>query len=291
MFADLHADTFYRCFTERKSFSDLTLHINSHNIQSFSYGILTFAHYIPEDIDDKFDFFKKMLENSLNILQNNNKLHLFKSSKDIETAEKENKILAVLSVEGGSFFEKDIDERISFLKRNHIRFISLCYNNGSELCSGAFAKEDYGFTQKGLDVAYKLCEQGMVIDLSHLSSKAVSDALNEDFRCIATHSDCKAVTDHPRNLDDSAIVKLIKSNSLIGLNLYKPFVDGKIKRHIDHILSLGGENNLAFGVDFDGCDVFSDGVLSLSDMPSLIKKLPTSENLWYKNVKKYLINI
>ena len=55
MFADLHADTFYRCFTERKSFSDLTLHINSHNIQSFSYGILTFAHYIPEDIDDKFD--------------------------------------------------------------------------------------------------------------------------------------------------------------------------------------------------------------------------------------------
>ncbi len=288
MYADLHCDTFYKCFADGLFFDDNSLHVNVEKSKDFSRYIQTFAHYIPEKTKDKFGYFQKMLENSYRIIGQNPKLHLMKSYSDVELAEKQNKILVILSVEGGDFFDKDIVSRMDFLEKNHIRFISLCYNNGNDMCCGAFSKKDNGFTKHGLDIAYMLSERGMALDLSHLSCKSASDAVNNNLNCIATHSNCKSVLDHPRNLEDDTILKLIEKGSLIGLNLYKDFVGKTISDHISHIVSLGGLENLAFGADFDGCDIFSDGVESLSDMNNFLSNLSVDKQLFYNNVKKYL---
>ncbi|MBQ8605182.1 MAG: membrane dipeptidase [Clostridia bacterium] len=289
MYADLHCDTFYKCFTESLDFSSERLHINSENIKGIRPYIQTFAHYIPENVPNKFEFFQRMLENTFSILEKSDDFIIYKNSSDFEKAENEKKILVVLSVEGGSFFEKDALDRISFLEKNHVRFISLCYNNGSDLCSGALSKYDTGFSRHGIEIAYKLCERGIKTDLSHLSAKSAWDAVLADLDCIATHSNCKAICNHPRNLEDRTIEKLIENKSLIGLNLYRPFVGNSIANHINHILSLGGTDSLALGCDFDGCDEFSDGVLSLSDIPGLLSRMSPRKNVWYDNVKKYFL--
>lgn len=300
MYADLHCDTFYKCFVEGIPFSSSSLHINSGNIRAIKPYIQTFAHFVPETVSDKLGFFKRMLENSLEIIENQPELMLFTCPADIFKAEREGKVLAVLSVEGGDFFtsnhENDLSV-ISFLERNHIRFFSMCYNHGSEFCGGANSSPAKGFTAKGLEIASMLCEHGIVIDLSHLNHKSALELLCTDIAVIATHSNCFSFCDNPRNLTDRAIELLIEKNSLIGINFYSPFLSNTyattddITDHINHIRCLGGKNNVAFGADFDGCDKLPDGIDSVSDIEKLYSFINDPEPVFYNNVKNFLMKL
>ena len=299
MFADLHADTFYKCFEYDFDFSDNRLHINQNNSRKITPYIQTFAHYIPECVENKFDYFKKMLEKSLEIIENTESLVLFKNILDIQKAEKENKTLAVLSVEGGNFFKQDSFENlkiINFLESNYIRFFSLCYNNGSNLCGGAYSPENQGFSQAGLKIANSLCEHNIFVDVSHLNHKSTMDVLNTNLKVIATHSNCYSICKNRRNLSDCAIIKLIEKDSLIGINLYAPFVSDTdanlhaLLKHINHIKSFGGSKNIAFGCDFDGCDDFVVGFDSLTSVYSLYDKIDEPDAMFYNNIKNFLIN-
>ena len=294
MLADLHCDTFYKCFTDKVSINSRSLHINQQKCKKMLPYIQAFAHYIPEDVSDKFGFFCKMLDNSLALIKNNSSFLIYENKSDIEKSEREGKILAVLSVEGGNFFDGDMSsnlKKITFLEQNHIRFLSLCYNSGSALCGGAKSSQDSGVSRLGLEICSVLCEHGIAIDVSHLGFKSTEDILNTDMPVLATHSNCYAVCDSARNLKDSAIERLIYKNGLMGINLYSPFLKhgGNAKlcdiyRHIDHVISMGGKNILAFGADFDGCDSLPEGINDVTG----IKKLDIPHELFYNNVKRFL---
>ena len=294
MYADLHCDTFFKCFVNKTDFTDKKLHISLGKSMKMLPYIQTFAHYIPEDETDKFGFFRRMLEKSLEIIEKYDSIILFKSKSDIVKAENEGKMLAVLSVEGGNFFNGDSEQnlrKITLLEQNHIRFFSLCYNNGSDICGGAQSAPDKGVSRLGMKLAYSLGEHGIAMDVSHLGHKSAMDILNTDMPALATHSNCFSVCDNPRNLKDGGILRLIEKNSLMGLNMYAPFLSRKgkadfsdIYTHINHIKSLGGEKILAFGADFDGCDSLPRGINSVTD----IKKLDIPHELFYNNVKRFL---
>ena len=294
MLADLRCDTFFKCFADNTDFTSSSLNVSLDKCLGNLPCIQTFAHYIPENISDKFDFFCRMLDNSLSIIERHDKLLLYRKKSDIETAEREGKILAVLSVEGGSFFDENLSENLKkavYLEQNYIRFLSLTYNAGSKLCAGAQSKNDSGMSRLGFDTAFLLCGHGIAMDLSHLSHNSAADILNADMPALATHSNCFSLCDSPRNLKDSAILHLIEKNALMGLNLYAPFIKrgGHVSvtdlyRHIEHIRALGGENILALGADFDGCDSFPAGINDVSD----IKMLDIPHGLFYNNVKRFL---
>lgn len=294
MLADLHCDTFYKCFAEKTDFTDKKLHINLKKGLKMLPYIQTFAHYIPEDVPDKFEFFCRMLQNSLSVIEDNEGLLLYSQKSDMERAEREGRILAVLSVEGGNFFDGDRSQnlrKITFLEQNRIRFLSLCYNSGSALCGGAKSERDGGVTRLGMEVCSSLAEHGIALDVSHLGQKSAMDILNSDLPALATHSDCFAICDSPRNLGDEGIERLIDKGGLMGINMYSPFLkhggDAKISDvylHINHIKSLGGEHILAFGADFDGCDSLPAGIHGVTD----IKKLDIPHELFYNNVKRFL---
>ena len=152
-------------------------------------------HGIPHEIGPP-----SLLDNSLKIIENYSTLLLFKNVSDIQNAEKENKILAVLSVENGNFFTGNTSEDlkiINFLESNHIRFLSMCYNNGSDFCGGAYSSEDIGFTKRGLQIASRLSEHNVILDVSHLNHKSSLDVLKTDLNVIATHSNCYSVCHNP----------------------------------------------------------------------------------------------
>lgn len=294
MLADLHCDTLYRCFTENIDLNSRSLHINMQKGTQMLPYIQTFAHYIPEDIPDKFDFFCRMLENSLRLIKSDPRFLLYEKKSDIGSSEKQGKILAVLSVEGGNFFDWDMSsnlKKVIYLEQNHIRFLSLCYNSGSALCGGSRSKDDSGVSGLGMEICDMLCEHGIALDVSHLGFKSTRDILSTDFIALATHSNCYAVCDSMRNLSDWAIERLIYKNSLMGINMYSPFLKHgggagfcDVYRHIDHVLSLGGQNILAMGCDFDGCDSLPEGISDVTD----IKKLDIPHELFYNNVKRFL---
>lgn len=294
MLADLHCDTFYKCYVEKTDFTDRKLHISlKKGVRLLPY-IQTFAHYIPENTPDKFDFFVRMLDNSLSIIERQDEILLYKNKSDIEKAEREGKILAVLSVEGGDFFGENPEQnlkRITFLEQNHIRFLSLCYNGGSPLCGGAASAQGDGVSRQGMDVAFSLCSHGIAMDVSHLNHQSAMDILGTDMPALATHSNCFSLCENPRNLKDCAIERLIEKNSLMGINMYAPFLSGKetadfgdVYSHVNHIKALGGQDILALGADFDGCDSFPQGIRDVTG----IKKLDIPHELFYNNVKRFL---
>ena len=110
----------------------------------------------------------------------------------------------------------------------------------------------------------------IVIDVSHLNTLGFWDLCEIAERpFLATHSNCFEICPHKRKLDDLQIREIIRRKGLIGINFYPIFINGEsdasfqeIRRHIRHILSLGGEDVIAVGSDFDGAAMPSrlDGI-------------------------------
>jgi len=103
-------------------------------------------------------------------------------------------------------------------------------------------------------------EQGILVDVSHLNDTGFRDVLNLAKKpFVASHSNARAVCSHRRNLTDDQIREMVERRCLIGLNYYDRFLrDGgnasfqDLLRHTEHFLTLGAEDCLALGSDFDG---------------------------------------
>lgn len=197
---------------------------------------------------------------------------------DIEDALIEQKVAALLAVEGGEALEGNV-ENLHFFYNRGVRVLTLCWNYKNELASG-ISEADGGLTAFGRRVIDEMNRLGMLIDVSHISEKGFWDVAEYcNLPIAATHSNAKTLKNHPRNLTDSQIKAIISKNGCIGINLYSEFVSsGKCKisdavRHIEHIMELGGENSIGIGCDFDGADSFPQGICGAEDLEKLIEEL------------------
>jgi len=106
-----------------------------------------------------------------------------------------------------------------------------------------------------------------MVDLSHLNEKGFNDvAAISDAPLVATHSNAHAITPSTRNLTDRQLRQIADSGGIVGLNYATVFLDPNgrqkpfsgwdpILRHVDHLLSILGEDGLGLGSDFDGATV------------------------------------
>ena len=110
-------------------------------------------------------------------------------------------------------------------------------------------------------------DSGIIVDISHASQKLFYDVAENARRpFVASHSNAFSVTGHKRNLTDKQFEIIRKSGGIIGLNFHNAFLNDNpdnacvndILRHAEHFLSLGGENTICFGSDFDGGTLPSD---------------------------------
>lgn len=187
------------------------------------------------------------------------------SYEDIMRIAESGKTAAILTAENASVFGGKLS-RISEMREKGCLIASLTWNGKNDLAGGAHAQE-YGLSDFGKEAASEMERCGMVIDVSHLSDKGISDLLKIARRpFIATHSNARTVCGHIRNLPDEYIREIIKRGGLIGINYFKEFLAGtgagsdrfwldSIAAHIEYILSLGGENAVALGSDYDGAEV------------------------------------
>ena len=185
----------------------------------------------------------------------------------------QNKIAAVIGVEGGHHIENSLDN-IDTLYNAGMRYLTITWNNST---SWAISAQDsrtlvQGLSNFGRDVIRKLDSLGVIIDVSHVGIRTISDILAiTNNPIIASHSGARAIRDHYRNLYDDQIQAIANGGGVIGIVFYPPFLASPtpayisdVIAHIDHIVNLVGTDHVAIGSDFDG--IGTNVVVGLEDV-------------------------
>ncbi len=169
----------------------------------------------------------------------------------------------LLSVEGADGFEGSLFY-VKMCYELGVRFLGITWNYANWAADGVLEKRNGGFTEKGKKLIDLSNEIGLLLDVSHLSPTGFWELTERTVRpFIASHSNAKSICPHPRNLTDEQIRAIIAMDGRIGMTFVPWFVreggDGpvcpeELLPHIEHFCSLGAENSLMIGSDFDGID-------------------------------------
>lgn len=186
-----------------------------------------------------------------------------------------------------------------------VRIMTLTWNEMNEIGSGVLSEDKCGLTDFGKLAVAEMEKYGIVIDISHASDELFYDVVNQTNKpFIATHSDSRTITQNLRNLTDEQIKIIIQRGGLIGLNLHNAFLNNNpdkacmndVLKHCEYMLSLGCENSLCFGTDFDGCDLPRDivGSDSIGEIYELFLRNNYNESvlkkIFYENAYNFFEN-
>lgn len=263
---DLHCDTLYRIHTENLSVQDSVLSITPGKADFLEKHYQLMAVWIPDSIRGQktFEFFKNCFDiyKKFYLPLNNDKRKFF------------------LTVENGSVIGGDLS-KISFLKECGVKAVTIVYNEDNELGSGAFSKSFFGLTELGKKAVAEFENNNIFVDLSHSSQRTFYDVVSISKQpIIATHSNSYSICPHKRNLTDEQFEIIRKRGGVVGVNFYPPFLNSDaaqadindVIKHIYHFLSLGGEDTICIGSDFDGCDALKT-LDAIDKMPYLYEML------------------
>ncbi len=264
---DLHCDTLFKFFENSQySLSQNDGHISDFGLKNGEYLAQCFAVYQPTDIvgDSGFEFFKNQCEVFEKAVNCSSVLEFATNKNDIEKNRRNGNVSAVLTVENADFLQNDLD-RLKTVAEKKVKILGLIHNG--ENCLGhphSNDKELANLPLKGFgrEVVDALNFTDITVDVSHLNIGGFWDVARLSKRpIIATHSGCRAVFDHSRNLNDEQIRSIAESGGVVGCVFYSHFLNGTdttatedIIRHIEHLIKVGGENVAALGSDFDGMD-------------------------------------
>ena len=248
---DLHCDTLYRIHTEKLSANSQKLSVTPQKAKCFEKYRQLMAVWIPDNI--RGEAAESFFESCADIY---NKYYEPLNDSTVEF---------MLSVENGSVIMGDI-RKIPKLKVAGVKSVTLVYNEDNELGSGCMSGSKFGLTATGREAVKAFEKSGITIDLSHSSVRTFYDVAEiSEKPIIATHSNSYSLCPHNRNLTDEQFNVIKEKGGIVGINVYPPFLSSNpdnasvcdVIKHIEHFLSLGGENVVSIGADLDGCDALS----------------------------------
>ncbi len=296
---DLHCDSILNYKELNSDFLCKDTQFSLNQLNKMNKYCQTMAVCIPDQ--DRGNSAKKFFENHVAYLQRILKKQKYLVEQvlafdDISRIINLKKCAIILTVESGAVLGGDLDY-IQELSKQGVKIMGLVWKQDNELASGWETKEGAwrydpkGLTEFGKQVVKKMEEVNMIVDVAHLTDMGFDDLCQIAKKpFIASHSNARSICNHRRNLSDWQIREIIQRKGLIGINLFQPFLSEKeigdlddLYRHIDHILSLGGEDVLSCGSDFDGADIHYD-----LDTP--LKFANSAEYLLQRGVKESIIN-
>ncbi len=160
-----------------------------------------------------------------------NSLTLCTTSEDIRRAKKQNKVCALMGIEGGYAIDNSLFALRDFYRLG-IRYMTLTHNVSHDWADAHRGEvKNNGLSDFGKEVVREMNRLGMLVDISHVSSKVMSDVLDVTTApIIASHSGARGVNDHTRNVPDD-ILKRIKANGgVIMINFYPSFLDARTNK-------------------------------------------------------------
>jgi len=187
------------------------------------------------------------------------------NAKDIVKNESSGKMSGILTFEDGRLVDGSLDKMKKFYDMG-IRLISLTWNGENCFgypCSRDAAPMGLGLKDFGKEAVEYMNELGIIIDVSHLSDGGFWDVVETSKKpFVASHSNCRSLSPHQRNLTDEMIKKMAEKGGIAGINFAPAFLQPDnantdstvelLSLHLRKMLSLGGEDFPALGSDLDG---------------------------------------
>mgnify|MGYP000796903142 CR=1 FL=1 len=322
---DLHCDTLSELRRAEKngtpaSFAHNDLHIDLEKLQAGDYMLQCLAAFVnladPTPGADplvtaleEIDVFKRIMA------KYPDRIAPVYTAADIRKNAEAGKISGLLTVEEGGCCKGSL----GVLRRMYelgVRMMTLTWNHDNELAApqanpgGPLAAQTQrGLTETGFAFLAEMERLHMIVDVSHLSDKGFWDIVEHSTRPFAaSHSNCRALAPHCRNLTDEMIRALADKGGLVGLNYCSGFLDHQpeeklcrsttalMAKHAAHFKQVGGIEIIGLGSDFDGIG----GKLELSDcskMPLLADALRKEgftedevEAIFFRNAQRFFEN-
>jgi microsomal dipeptidase-like Zn-dependent dipeptidase len=139
--------------------------------------------------------------------------------------------------------------------------MTLCHNGDNDICDSARGSQTHhGVSAFGRQVISQMNRLGIMVDMSHAGEKSFYDALElSNQPIVCSHSSCRVLCDHPRNLTDDQMRALAQKGGVMQVTLYHGFLvkDGEATiehamRHLEHAIDIMGIDHVGLGTDFDG---------------------------------------
>jgi membrane dipeptidase len=156
------------------------------------------------------------------------KLMMATTVADIRRAKKQGKVAALMGIEGGHAIENSLMALRDFYRLG-VRYMTLTHNNTNDWADACCDKPtNNGLSDYGREVVREMNRLGMLVDISHVSDKTMSDVLDiSTAPVIASHSSARALSDHPRNIPDDLLRRIAKNGGVVMVNFYPVFIDQK----------------------------------------------------------------
>ncbi len=186
--------------------------------------------------------------------------HLFRlvdHAGDIDAAKHEDRIGVIVGLQDSDHF-RTVDDVKSFYELGQ-RCSQLTYNSQNLIGAGCTERADPGLSDYGVSIVKAMNLVGMLVDTSHCGDRTTLDAIATSSVPIAiTHSNCRALNNHPRTKTDEAIRALGAKGGVMGITGVRNFVSatepttiGNVVDHIDHVVKLIGVDHVGIGTDAD----------------------------------------
>ncbi|WP_243292281.1 dipeptidase [Bacillus sp. FJAT-47783] len=281
---DLHCDALWKLAEENGKLSyehAPELDTNKKRLLEGKIKVQCYAIFIEPEIksDQKFqaaltqiDYFHQ------EILGKNKEMKHIKSWKDFDSLQ-DGEIGAMLTLEGVDPIGNDLS-KLRLLFKLGVMSVGLTWNYANLAADGAQEPRGGGLTLLGREIVKLNNEYNVFTDVSHLCERSFWDVLEVADYPIASHSNARALCNHPRNLLDDQAKVMFNKGGLIHVVYHPLFLNESgeatiedVIKHIDHLCSLGGVKQIGLGSDFDGIDQKVHGLEDASKTQNLINEL------------------
>ena len=256
-----------------------------------------FALYTPADISEDaaecrvFEMLGKILDA---VEAYPDKAALAFSPDDILANKEKGLVSILLGMENGSPIHKSLS-LLRLFYRLGVRYMTLTHNGDNEIAdSAAQGVRWHGLSPFGREVVDEMNRLGMIVDVAHVSDETFFDVLScSKAPVVSTHSCCRALASHRRNMTDGMIKAMADKGGVIQINFYPVFLSDTyaalydkygeaasprptvedVVRHIDHAVKVGGIEHVGIGTDFDGIEVTPEGLEDISMPPRVFDQL------------------
>ena len=169
-----------------------------------------------------------------NVRKNSKDLASARTADDVRRAHQQGKIAVLMGIEGGHMLGNDI-RMVRIYSDLGVRYMTLSHFYNDEWADSSTDKPAHnGLTDYGKEIVREMNRQGMLVDISHVSDKTFYDALAvSKAPLIASHSSCRALCNHVRNMTDDMIKALAAKGGVIQINYEKSFIDQAYKDAMD----------------------------------------------------------
>jgi len=162
--------------------------------------------------------------------KHSNELAFATTADQIRAARAQNKIAILLGIEGGHMINSDLHVLDEFSEKG-VRYMTLTHSGNCEWADSSTDKPAHtGLSPFGKQVIAEMNRLGMMVDVSHVSDKTFHDVLAVGKApVIASHSNCRALCDHPRNMSDAMIRELAAKGGVIQINFHIGFLSQEFR--------------------------------------------------------------